>query len=185
MSAFRLWRHTRLAKFYSRGSRLSRPPGHQEFFNSIANILENESANITIPLEVQMNAPSYLEAADRSPSEEPVLETEIGSLAKQENGERAAKIGGDSERIISSVALFTTKSIKELEGLTFELQGLQEFLKSETERVQRDIDNALAGLKIIIDTISPWRNARSESSIQERTWRPEPRIQRSNLGGQK
>ena len=58
------------------------------------------------------------------------------------------------------VALFTSKSIKELEGLTFELNGLQEFLKSETERVQREIDNALSGLKIIIDTISPWRNAR-------------------------
>lgn len=56
--------------------------------------------------------------------------------------------------------MFTSKSIKELEGLTFELNGLQEFLKSETERVQREIDNALSGLKIIIDTISPWRNAR-------------------------
>jgi hypothetical protein len=133
-----------------------------------------------------MNGPSYSEAVDRSPSEDTALETEISSVAKQEYGERVAKIGGDSERIISSVALFTTKSIKELEGLTFELQGLQEFLKSETERVQRDIDNALAGLKIIIDTISPWRNARSESPLPERTAKPEPRIQRTNLaGGQK
>jgi len=131
-----------------------------------------------------MNAP-YSEAAERSPSEksipeEPALETEVGSVA------RAAKIGCDSERIISSVALFTSKSIKELEGLTFELHELQEFLKSETERVQRDIDNALAGLKIIIDTISPWRNARPESSVQEKTSRPEPRMQRFHLaGGQK
>ena len=133
-----------------------------------------------------MNGPSYSEAVDRSPSEDTALETEISSVAKQEYGERVAKIGGDSERIISSVALFTTKSIKELEGLTFELQGLQEFLKSETERVQRDIDNALAGLKIIIDTISPWRNARSENPLPERTAKPEPRIQRTNLaGGQK
>ena len=97
-------------------------------------------------------------------------------MVKHDYGERAAKIGGDSERIISSVALFTSKSIKELEGLTFEFQGLQEFLKSETERVQRDIDNALAGLKIIIDTISPWRSARQEASVQERTSKPEPRI---------
>jgi hypothetical protein len=67
-----------------------------------------------------------------------------------------------------------------------ELQGLQEFLKSETERVQSDIDNALAGLKIIIDTISPWRAARADTSVQERISRPEPRLQRSNLaGGQK
>jgi hypothetical protein len=159
---------------------------HQEIVNPIANILESEPANITIPLEAQMNAPSYSEAAERSPSEDAASETEIGSVVKHEYGERAAKIGGDSERIISSVALFTSKSIKELEGLTFEFQGLQEFLKSETERVQRDIDNALAGLKIIIDTISPWRSARQETSVQERTSKPEPRIQRTNLaGGQK
>ena len=159
---------------------------HQEIVNPIANILESEPANITIPLEAQMNAPSYSEAAERSPSEDAASETEISSVVKHEYGERAAKIGGDSERIISSVALFTSKSIKELEGLTFELQGLQEFLRSETERVQRDIDNALAGLKIIIDTISPWRSARQETSVQERTSKPEPRIQRTNLaGGQK
>ena len=123
-----------------------------------------------------MNAPSHSEAVERSPSDDAALATEVSSVAKHEYGERAAKIGCDSERIISSVALFTSKSIKELERLTFELQGLQEFLKSETERVQRDIDNALAGLKIIVDTISPWRNARPETSVQERTSKPEPRI---------
>jgi hypothetical protein len=132
-----------------------------------------------------MNAPHSEFAPDRSIPDS-ALETESAGAAKHEHGERSARIGGDSERIISSVALFTSKSIKELEGLTVELQGLQEFLKSETERVQRDIDNALAGLKIIIDTISPWRTARPETSVQEKISRPEPRIQRSNLaGGQK
>ena len=132
-----------------------------------------------------MNAPHSEFASDRSiPGA--TLETEIAGAAKQEHGERSARIGRDSERIMSSVALFTSKSIKELEGLAVELQGLQEFLKSETERVQHDIDNALAGLKIIIDTISPWRNARCDTSVQERISKPEPRIQRSNLaGGQK
>ena len=132
-----------------------------------------------------MNAPHSDFAPDRSISDS-ALETESAGAAKQDHGERAARIGGDSERITSSVALFTSKSIKELEGLTCELQGLQEFLKSETERVQNDVDNALAGLKIIIDTISPWRAARADTSVQERISRPEPRIQRSNLaGGQK
>ena len=103
------------------------------------------------------NAPSYSEITDRLHSEKPMpderaLELEISNVAEN-------KIGNDGERI-RAVALFTSKSIKELEGLTFELNGLQEFLKSETERVQREIDNALSGLKIIIDTISPWRNAR-------------------------
>src|SRR5215475_16035036 len=125
-----------------------------------------------------MNAPHSEFVSDRSVSDS-ALEAESAGAAKQDHGERAARIGGDSERITSSVALFTSKSIKELEGLTCELQGLQEFLKSETERVQNDIDNALAGLKIIIDTISPWRSAQPESSLQEKTPRSEPRLQRS------
>jgi hypothetical protein len=125
------------------------------------------------------NASSYSEITDRLHSEKPMpeeraLELEISNVAEN-------KIGNDGERIRESVALFTSKSIKELEGLTFELNGLQEFLKSETERVQREIDNALSGLKIIIDTISPWRNARPESSGQEKTAKTEPRSQRVNL----
>jgi len=100
------------------------------------------------------------------------------SLVEQENAGRT-KVNYDGDRIMSSIGLLTSKSIKELEGLTFELHGLQEFLKSETERVQRDIDNALAGLKIIIETISPWRSAQPESSLQEKTSRSEPRLQRS------
>src|SRR6478672_8435487 len=129
------------------------------------------------------DARSELEATARSHSEKPIpeerAESEIGSVAEKE-------VKYEGERIKTSVALLTSKSIKELEGLTFELKGLQEFLKSETERVQREIDNALAGLKIIIDTISPWRSARHETSVQDRTSKPEPRIQRTNLaGGQK
>ncbi len=125
------------------------------------------------------NAPLYSEVTDRLHSEKPVseeraLEPGIGGVAEN-------KIGNDGERIRASVALFTSKSIKELEGLTFELNGLQEFLKLETERVQREIDSALSGLRIIIDTISPWRNVRSESSGQEKTSKTEPRSQRLNL----
>jgi hypothetical protein len=118
---------------------------------------------------------SESEAADRSHSEKPIAEeraeSEIGNVAEKE-------VKYEGERIKSSVALLTSKSIKELEGLTFELKGLQEFLQSETERVQRDVDNALSGVRIIMDTISPWRKARPESSVQEKTSRPEPRTQR-------
>jgi len=125
------------------------------------------------------NAPSYSEAGDplrpeKSIPEERALGLEIGSPAEN-------KLGNDGERIRASVALFTSKSIKELEGLTFELNGLQEFLRSETERVQREIDNALSGLRIIIDTIAPWRNVRSEDPVQEKAAKPEPRTQRLNF----
>jgi hypothetical protein len=119
------------------------------------------------------DAPSYSEAADRLPSEK--------SIPRERAEPAENKIGYDGERIKTSVALLTSKSIKELEGLTFELNALQEFLRSETERVQRDIDSALSGLSLIIDTISPWRNVRPESSVQERTSRSEPRTQRPSL----
>jgi len=122
------------------------------------------------------------EEAEKLSPEESVQEKpavpEINNLVEQENAGRT-KVDYDGDRIMSSIGLLTSKSIKELEGLTFELHGLQEFLKSETERVQRDIDNALAGLKIIIETISPWRSAQPESSLQEKTPRSEPRLQRS------
>jgi hypothetical protein len=134
-----------------------------------------------MPVEAQMDITSHSEAISERSVPDSAVQTEGASTAKQD--QRPAKIGCDSERIISTVALFTSKSIRELEGLTVELQGLQEFLKSETERVQNDIDNALAGLKIIIDTISPWRNARPDPSVQERASRSESRIQRSNLAG--
>ncbi len=129
------------------------------------------------------NASSYSEVPDRLHSEKPMpeeraLEPEISSTV-------ANKIGNDGERVRASVALFTSKSIKELEGLTLELNGLQEFLKSETERVQREIDSALSGLRIIIDTISPWKNVRPESSAQEKTLKTEPRSQRLNLANQR
>jgi hypothetical protein len=124
------------------------------------------------------DARSELEAADRSHSAKPMpeerAESEIGSVAEKE-------VKYEGERIRTSVALLTSKSTKELEGLTFELKGLQEFLKSETERVRREVDNALSGVRIIMDTISPWRNARPESSVQEKTSRPEPRKQRLNV----
>ena len=71
----------------------------------------------------------------------------------------------NSEQIMSAVTRLTSSSIKELEGLSSELQKLQEFLKSETERLQHEIDNVVAGAKIIIETIAPWRNS-SPATIQ-------------------
>src|SRR5262249_39384742 len=81
----------------------------------------------------------------------------IGNFIEQEGSKRSAQIETDAERIRSSVARLTSNSIDELEGLTSELQALQEFLKSEVNRVQREIQSALDGIKIIIETIAPWK----------------------------
>jgi hypothetical protein len=93
------------------------------------------------------------------------VDSEISNLAEQESPKRPSqieqnaihKIEIDAERIRSSIGRLTSNSIGELEGLASELGKLDEFLKSETGRVQREIESVLAGIKIIIDAIAPWK----------------------------
>jgi hypothetical protein len=84
------------------------------------------------------------------------VEAEIGRLVEQ--GVPKPKIGSDIERFRSSLERLTSSSIDGLEGLTSELQELQKCLKSEVDRVQGEIESALAGIKIIVETIAPWKN---------------------------
>ena len=63
----------------------------------------------------------------------------------------------DIERIMSSVARLTSSSIEGLENLTSELHELQKFMKTEVARVQSEVDNAMAGIKIIMEAIAPLR----------------------------
>jgi hypothetical protein len=35
---------------------------------------------------------------------------------------------------------------------------MQDFLKSEVDNVQRQIDSAVAGINIIVETIGPWKS---------------------------
>jgi hypothetical protein len=67
------------------------------------------------------------------------------------------KLEVDAERIRTSIARLTSNSIGELEGLAGELQKLDEFIKFETDRIQHDIDSLLSGIKIIVETIAPWK----------------------------
>jgi hypothetical protein len=80
----------------------------------------------------------------------------------------------DVDRIRSSVARLTSNSIDGLEGLSTELQALQRFLKSEVERVQGEIESALAGIKIIVDTIAPWKNTVASNAAGARGFRGGP-----------
>ncbi len=70
-----------------------------------------------------MNSPIPEEVTEKSLSVESALDS------------THTKIEFDAERIRSSVARLASNSIDDLEKLTSELQQLQEFLKSETERV--------------------------------------------------
>ena len=91
------------------------------------------------------------------------------------NGEKDPKplthIEVEAERIMSSVVRLTSNSIGG-EGLSSELRQLQTFLKSEFERVQSEIESALAGIKIIIETIAPWvRAVRAGANIESAQFR--------------
>ena len=49
---------------------------------------------------------------------------------------------------------------------------LQTFLKPEVERVQSEIESALAGVKIIIETIASWMRAvRARANIESAQFR--------------
>lgn len=107
---------------------------------------------------------------------ESALEAEITNFVKQASGPNhappqaennfvksasptlAPQIENNAEQIRFSVARLTSNSINELEELKSELQKLQEFLNSEVERVQGEIERALAGITIIVDTIAPWKS---------------------------
>jgi hypothetical protein len=106
-----------------------------------------------------MNASTPAPAADKSLPVESDVEAAINRLVEQTLPKHPLPIETDAERIRASVSRLTATSIDGLEGLTSELQELQGFLKSEVERVQAEIESALAGIKIIIETIAPWKSA--------------------------
>ena len=109
-------------------------------------------------------------AAEKSPavkatSGDASPEHEIAKSPVQRQHRSRQAIETDADRIRSSVMRLIANSIGELEGLAAELQKLQEFLKSETDRVQQEIDSVLSGVGIIIETIAPWKNP-TVSAIQ-------------------
>lgn len=114
-----------------------------------------------------MNSPTSEEVTENSPSAKPTVDSEVRDF-KEESIKPAqtahSKVGIDAERIRSSIARLTSNSTHELEKLIAELQGLQEFLKSETGRVQREIDNVLDGIGIIIEAIGPWKTTELAST---------------------
>ena len=109
-----------------------------------------------------MNSPTSEEVTKKSLSAESPVDSEVRDF-EQESTKPAqtahTKVGIDAERIRSSIARLTSNSTAELEKLITELEQLQEFLKSETGRVQREIGSVLDGIGIIIEAIAPWKTA--------------------------
>jgi hypothetical protein len=74
-----------------------------------------------------------------------------------------------AERFNSSVGRLTSNSIDGLQALVSELQRMQEFLNSEVDKVQRQIDSALAGINIIVETIGPWKSIAGSQTLPSDT----------------
>jgi len=88
-----------------------------------------------------------------APDEKTTLTEE--ALATQLSKDNSSRPG--QPEICAAVARLTSNSIDELRKLVSELQNMQEFLKSEVDNVQRQIDSAVAGINIIVETIGPWK----------------------------
>jgi hypothetical protein len=121
-----------------------------------------------------MNAPTSSAAAEKSLPVDLDVEAEISALVEQNVPKRSPQIETEVERIRSSLERLTSNSIDGLQGLTSELQELQRFLNAEVQRVQGEIESALAGIKIIIDTIAPWKGAPVSPSTSPRAVRGGP-----------
>src|SRR5215468_3089612 len=84
------------------------------------------------------------------------------ALAIQLGKEKSSPTG--RPEISAAVARLTSNSIDELRKLVSELQKMQEFLNSEVNNVQRQIDSAIAGINIIVETIGPWKSIAAGTS---------------------
>ena len=85
------------------------------------------------------------------------------ALAK-EKSQLSGQLEFSADRFNSSVARLTSNSIGELQGLVSELQKMQEFLTSELDSVQRQINSAVGGINIIVETIGPFKSIASSQT---------------------
>jgi prophage DNA circulation protein len=148
-------------------------------FAAVESALEAEIKNL-VALAKHVSSPSLAPQIEdnfvrqaSSPTLAPQIEDNFVRQASSPT--LAPQIENNAGRIMSSVARLTSNSIQELEGLKSELQKLQEFLSSEVGRVQQEIESALAGITIIVETIAPWKNMASVTPpIIARTVRARP-----------
>ena len=104
-----------------------------------------------------------------APSDTLDVETAISNLTEQASPKLPPQIEKNVERIHTSIARLSSVSIDGLQGLTSELQKLQTFLNTEVSRVQGEIESALSGIQIIMETIAPWKSPPNAPELPTRT----------------
>jgi hypothetical protein len=113
-----------------------------------------------------MDTPTFAVPGEKTPPLDLALATQLNKEKSKPSGHQL-EISAD--RFNSSVARLTSNSIGELQGLVSELQKMQEFLTSEVDSVQRQIDSALGGINIIVETIGPWKGIASSQTLPSGT----------------
>jgi len=104
------------------------------------------------------------------------------ALATQPSKEKSSPSG--PPEISAAVARLASNSIDDLQKLVSELQRMQEFLKSEVDNVQRQIDSAVAGINIIVEAIGPWKSIVGSSGTRNlRAGGPAANIDQRIRGG--
>ena len=97
----------------------------------------------------------------RTPDEKtPALDLALQTHPCKEKSKPSEALQINADRFKSSVARLTSNSID---------QKVQEFLKSEVDNVQRQIDRALAGISIIVETIGPWKSLAGSQTLPSGT----------------
>ena len=122
--------------------------------------------------EELMDLSTSVASAEKSPD---VPDVEIGKPVRPTIMTPGPQIerAYDIERISSALARLTSSSLESLEGLMSELQDLQKFLKTEVARVQSEVDNAMAGIKNIMEATALLRSLQI-SGTASRTVRSGP-----------
>ena len=92
-----------------------------------------------------------------------------GLALGKENSNPTGQLAFSAERFNSSVARLTSNSIGELQGLVSELHKMQEFLTAEVDSVQRQIDSAVGGISIIVETIGPFKSIAGSQTLPSGT----------------
>jgi hypothetical protein len=127
------------------------------------------------------NKEELMDTATSAAPDEKTPPPELAS-ATQLSKEKSSHFG--SPEIGAAIARLTSNSIDDLHKLVSELQKMQEFLKSEVESVQRQIDSAVAGINIIVDTIGPWKSIAGSSGARNvRAGGPAANIEQRIRGG--
>ena len=108
-----------------------------------------------------MDSPTSTAPDEKTPS----LDLAMATLLSKEKPKPSGPLGISVERLSSSLARSASNSVDELQGLVSELQKMQEFLTSEVASVQRQIDSALGGINIIVETIAPWKSIASSQTL--------------------